>query len=53
MDDVVQLALDAQVKRLFLFHHDPDHADEQIDRMVEQARKLVADRKGCLHGGMG
>jgi phosphoribosyl 1,2-cyclic phosphodiesterase len=48
MDDVVQLALDAQVKRLFLFHHDPDHDDARIDAMVEQARKMVTEKNGRL-----
>ena len=41
VDDVVALAVRAQVKRLFLFHHDPEHDDERISQMVEQARKLV------------
>lgn len=43
MDDTVQLALDARVKRLCLFHHDPDHDDAKIDAMVERAKKLAAD----------
>ena len=38
----VLLALDANVKRLLLFHHDPIHDDDMIDRMVEQARALVS-----------
>ncbi len=38
---VVGLALDANVKRVLLFHHDPSHDDDMIDRMVEQARELV------------
>ena len=29
-DDTVQLAIRAGAKRLFLFHHDPDHSDEKI-----------------------
>jgi hypothetical protein len=29
------------VKRVLLFHHDPSHDDDMIDRMVEQARELV------------
>jgi phosphoribosyl 1,2-cyclic phosphodiesterase len=29
------------VKRLLLFHHDPSHDDDIIDRMVEEARELV------------
>jgi phosphoribosyl 1,2-cyclic phosphodiesterase len=37
----VRLALDANVKRLLLFHHDPDHDDDKIDQVVEQARELV------------
>src|SRR5437870_8766091 len=38
---VVGLALDANVKSVFLFHHDPSHDDDMIDRMVEQERELV------------
>jgi phosphoribosyl 1,2-cyclic phosphodiesterase len=38
---VVGLALDANVKRVLLFHHDPSHDDDMIDRMVEQAREMV------------
>lgn len=48
VDDVVALALKAQARRLFLFHHDPDHDDAQIHRMVEAARKMVADQCGTL-----
>ncbi|PWT80553.1 MAG: hypothetical protein C5B58_11310, partial [Acidobacteria bacterium] len=35
-------ALDANVKRVLLFHHDPSHDDDMIDRMIEEARSLVA-----------
>lgn len=42
VDDVVAIALIAKVKRLILFHHDPDHDDAFITRMVEWARQLVA-----------
>lgn len=45
LDDVVTLALFAGAKQLHLFHHDPDHDDAQITRMVNWARDLVA-----LHG---
>jgi ribonuclease BN (tRNA processing enzyme) len=41
LDDVVALALEAKVKRLFLFHHDPDHDDAKITAMLGQARKLA------------
>ena len=29
------------VRQLFLFHHDPDHDDNTIRRMVDDARKLA------------
>jgi len=48
LDDVVGLAIRAQIKRLFLFHHDPDHDDATIDQMVEHARRLVMDQKSTL-----
>jgi phosphoribosyl 1,2-cyclic phosphodiesterase len=37
----VTLALDAQVRKLVLFHHDPNHDDAMVDEMVKQARALV------------
>jgi phosphoribosyl 1,2-cyclic phosphodiesterase len=42
VDDVVALAVQAEVKRLFLFHHDPSHDDEKITRMAEWGRAFVA-----------
>jgi phosphoribosyl 1,2-cyclic phosphodiesterase/DNA-binding NarL/FixJ family response regulator len=42
-DDVVALGLDAGVKKLFLFHHDPDHSDAQVAQMLASARKQVAE----------
>ena len=42
VDDVVALALNANVKRLYLFHHDPAHDDAKIDGMVEWARQFIA-----------
>jgi phosphoribosyl 1,2-cyclic phosphodiesterase/CheY-like chemotaxis protein len=45
VDDVVSLAMIARVKKLFLFHHDPEHDDAHITRMVQWARELV-----MIHG---
>jgi phosphoribosyl 1,2-cyclic phosphodiesterase len=45
VDDSVTLALQAGVKELSLFHHDPDHDDKQIDGMVRYARRLAAKRR--------
>lgn len=42
----VSTALDARVRKLILFHHDPTHDDEMIDQMVETARKLAAAKGG-------
>lgn len=35
-------ALDADVRKLVLFHHDPTHDDEFVDKMVADARALAA-----------
>ncbi len=48
VDDSVALALKAGVKKLVLFHHDPDHDDKKIDAFVQHARRLVARQKGKL-----
>src|SRR6266404_3008253 len=43
LSSAVRLALDAQVRKLLLFHHDPNHSDTTIDAMVENARKIIAN----------
>ena len=48
LDDVVSLAIEAQVKTLFLFHHDPNHDDAKVSQMLAHARKLVTERGGKL-----
>lgn len=47
LDDVVSLALEAEARRLVLFHHDPEHDDSKIDAMVAHGR-AAADGKGEL-----
>jgi phosphoribosyl 1,2-cyclic phosphodiesterase/ActR/RegA family two-component response regulator len=42
VDDVVALALNANVRRLYLFHHDPSHDDAKVGSMVEWGRQFVA-----------
>ncbi len=39
--DSVRLAIQAGVKRLVLFHHDPDHDDRKLDALLKHARELV------------
>lgn len=48
VDDVVALAIRADVKRLFLFHHDPDHDDAKVESMLAHARKLVAAQNSSM-----
>lgn len=38
IDDVVAMAVGSRVKQLALFHHDPSHSDDQMDRIVERCR---------------
>src|SRR5713226_10787372 len=48
LSTAVSLALDADVRKLVLFHHDPNHDDAMIDTMVENARKLAAKSEAYL-----
>jgi phosphoribosyl 1,2-cyclic phosphodiesterase len=48
VDASVALALQAGVKQLSLFHHDPDHDDKRIGGLVKHARQLVAKQKAKL-----
>ena len=42
VSQVADLAARAEVKRLHLFHHDPDQTDADIDAKLEEARKELA-----------
>lgn len=44
VSQVVDLAVRAQVKRLHLFHHDPDQTDDDIDMKVKEAREQIEKR---------
>lgn len=46
IDDVVELAVMANVGRLFLFHHDPDHDDDDVRAMEAHAREQVTRLNG-------
>ena len=46
--DVVQLAMEAEVERLLLFHHSPERSDEELDRLVTECRTLAARRGAPL-----
>ena len=42
-EDTVRLGLDAGVKRLILWHHKPERTDVEIDDMIEEARRRIAE----------
>ena len=46
--EAVQAAKDAKAGQLILFHHDPTHDDDYIDKMVQTARKLAAKSEAYL-----
>lgn len=48
MEYAVDVALAAGVKRLALFHHDPAHDDNMLDRVVAACRQRVAACHGTL-----
>ncbi len=39
----VQLAAEAGCARLFLFHHEPEHDDDTIDRLLADARACARE----------
>ena len=41
--DALDLAVDAGVKQLILFHHDPDHADAFLDAVGTAVQQQIAD----------
>src|SRR5712664_1493785 len=47
-EEAVTLAQDAGAKKLVLFHHEPEHADEEMDGMLAAARKFAKARGASL-----
>jgi phosphoribosyl 1,2-cyclic phosphodiesterase len=45
----VELAVNARVKSLALFHHDPMHGDDVIAKMERVAREAIAARGAAIH----
>ena len=44
--EAVELAHEAGARRLALFHHEPEHGDEQMDEITERAREVAAGLGG-------
>jgi phosphoribosyl 1,2-cyclic phosphodiesterase len=47
-EDAVDLALDAGVDTLVLFHHKPERTDDEVDRHTDACRALAHSRGGTL-----
>lgn len=46
--DAVNLAIDTEVKALYLYHHDPASADADMDEIHAQSLKIIAARGSAL-----
>ncbi|MGH8248833.1 MAG: MBL fold metallo-hydrolase [Gammaproteobacteria bacterium] len=46
--DTVNTAIDAGVKELYLFHHDPNYDDGTIDKIYVHAAQIIRDRNSTL-----
>lgn len=47
-EEAVTLAQEAGVGKLVLFHHEPEHADEEMDALLAAARKFAKSRRQPL-----
>ncbi len=47
-DDTLDVAIRAGIKNLFLFHHDPDHHDEQVEAMASRAKERALARNSSI-----
>lgn len=47
-EDTVMLAARSEVKRLFLFHHDPAHDDERVARIADRATQVARELGSSL-----
>jgi len=47
-EESLQLAIDAKVKRVALFHHDPLSSDAQLDERLEWCKKELAARGSAI-----
>ena len=41
VNSIMEMAQKANVQRLYLFHHDPDRTDKEVDAMVSRCQKIA------------
>ena len=51
-EEAVQVARDSNVKELVLFHHDPEHDDNQISRIEKDASQRLETTRAAVEGWM-
>jgi phosphoribosyl 1,2-cyclic phosphodiesterase len=47
LEEAVDCAVRARVRKLALFHYDQDYSDRQVDELVSRGRRLLDDRGGA------
>lgn len=47
-EDAVELAIEAEVEKLVLFHHRPERTDDEVDECVASCRALIASKGARL-----
>lgn len=47
--DVIHMAIEADVKELYLFHHDPNHDDDAIETIYQHALEIIKENKSSLN----
>ena len=45
LDDALDAAVRAQVKRLALFHYDQDYSDHDVDQLIARGRRRLAEQR--------
>ena len=46
--DTVTSAIDAHVKNLYLFHHDPNYDDVTVEKLHEHAGEIIREKNSDL-----
>lgn len=46
--DTVNTAIDAGVKELYLYHHDPNYDDKQVEQIYQHSLEIIKERKSDL-----
>ena len=46
--DVINMAIDANVKNLYLFSHDPNNDDEVIKNIQRECQKIIDNKSSSL-----